>query len=200
MFIHRKIDEIKPRGSWVSDLRQDAVNFVETTPPQNLTSSKSFEQVDRIRQRALKAVLPSLFEVVKSYEDHVIQQGLFEGSEKVDLGKGKHHTWQAIPRLARQSLHRKRMRSDGSAEDSSSDDSGLDKPKAASPTAQLETSSPRAPTGASKQVFASNGSHAFIERQQGPPSRSSLAQTHMKFPRTAPTYRTMAPGQTSKGR
>jgi hypothetical protein len=115
----------------VIDLQQNAVNFVETTPPQNLTSSQSFEHVDHMRQRALKAVLPSLFEVVKSYEDYVIQQGLFEGSDKVDLGKGKHHTWQAIPRLTRQSLHRKRMRSNGSAEESSSGDSRLDKPRAA---------------------------------------------------------------------
>jgi hypothetical protein len=174
MLIHRKIDEIKPRGSWVSDLQQNAVNFVETTLPQTLTSSQSFEHVDHMRQRALKAVLPSLFEVVKSYEDYVIQQGLFEGSEKVDLGKGKYHTWQAIPQLARQSLYRKRMRSDRSAKESSLDDSRSDRPRAASSTAQFETSSPRAPTGTSKQVVASNSSHASIECQQGPPPQSIL--------------------------
>jgi hypothetical protein len=177
MFIHRKIDEIKPRGSWVSDLWQDALRFVKSTSSRSLTSSQSFKHVERMRQRALKAVLSSLFEVVKSYEDHVIQQDLFEGSEKVDLGKGKYHTWQAIPRLARQSLLCKRMRSDGSAEESSSDDSRSDKPKAASSTTQLETSSPQAPTGASNQIVASNGSHGSIERQQGPPSQSSLATT-----------------------
>jgi hypothetical protein len=188
MFIHRKIDKIKPRGSWVSSLRQNTVYFVEKAAPHSFSSSGSSELIEKIRQCILTAILPSLFEVATSYEDHIVQQGPFEGSRKRDPRTGKQHTWQAISRPAGKPLARKRARGnrvyereltdcDGSAEESSPGDSSSDKPKAASPTVQLETSSPRAPTGASKQVVASNGSHASIERQQGPPSQSSLATT-----------------------
>jgi hypothetical protein len=188
MFIHRKIDEIKPRGSWVSRLRQIAVYAVETTASNDFSSSKGSEHSEQMKQRALTDILPSLFEIATSYENHVVEFGLFEGSGKVDPGTGKQHTWQAISRPARKPLARKRARRntvherelidcDRSAEKSSPDDSRSDKPKAASSTTQLETSSPRAPTGASEQVVASNGSHASIERQQGPLSQSSLATT-----------------------
>jgi hypothetical protein len=188
MFIHRKIDEIKPRGSWMSSLRQNTLCFVEKAALYNFSLSRSSELIEKIRQCILTAILPNLFEVATSYENHVVEFGLFEGSGKVDPGTGKHHAWQAISRPGRKRPARKRARGntvhereltdcDGSAEVSSPGDSRSDKPKAASPTVQVETSSPRAPTGASKQIIASNGSHASIERQQGLPSQSSLATT-----------------------
>jgi hypothetical protein len=188
MFIHRKIDEIKRRGLWLSRLCQIAVYAVETTAPNDFSSSKGSEHSEQMKQRALTDILPSLFEIATSYENHVVKFGLFEGSRKVDPGTGKQHTWQAIPRPARKLLARKRARGnrvdgreltycDGSAEESSPDDSRSDRPRAASSTAQFETSSPRAPTGASKQVVASNGSHASIGRQQGPPPQSILPTT-----------------------
>jgi hypothetical protein len=188
MFIHRKIDKIKREGSWVSRLRQIAVYAVETTASNDFSSSKGSEHSEQMKQRALTDILPSLFEIATSYENHVVEFGLFEGSGKVDPGTGKQHTWQAISRPARKHLARKRARGntvhereltdcDGSAEVSSPGDSRSDKPKAASPTVQVEASSPRAPTGASRQIIASNGSHASIDRQQGLPSQSSLATT-----------------------
>jgi hypothetical protein len=162
MFIHRKIDEIKRRGSWVSRLRQIAVYAVETTAPDNFSSSKGSEHSEQMRQRALTAILPSLFEVAMSYEDHIIQYGLFEGSGKEDAGAGSHHTWQPIPRPARQPLYRKRVRSgkayarrlecDGSADESSPGGSTQPvtpqqaTPQQATPQ-QAKTDSPYTPVG-----------------------------------------------------
>jgi hypothetical protein len=148
MFIHRKIDEIeiKRTKSWMSRLCHIAQYAVETMAPENFSSSKGSAHSDQMRQRALTAILPSLFEIATSYENHIVECGLFEGSGKVDPGTGKQHTWQAIPRPARQRSAPKRMRSDGSAGESSPDGLRSDKPRAASPTAQTETSSPRPST------------------------------------------------------
>jgi hypothetical protein len=190
MFIHRKIDdiEIKRTKSWVSKLSHIAQYAVETMALGNFASSKGSEHGEQMRQRAQRDILPSLFEIATSYENHVVEFGLFEGSEKVDPGTGKHHTWQAISRPARRPPARKRMRGnrvdrreltncDGSAGESSPDDSRSDNSRAASSTAQIETSSLRAPSEASKQVVVSNGSRASIERRQAPPSQSSLVTT-----------------------
>jgi hypothetical protein len=178
MFIHRKIDEIKRRGSWVSRLRQIAVYAVETTAPDNFSSSKGSEHSEQMRQRALKAILPSLFEVAMSYEDHIVQHGLFEGSEKVDLGTGRHHTWQAIPRPARQPLHRKRVRCskpyarrasdcDGSADESSPDES-----RGALPAIQAQTP---------PQAIKVDSPYTPVERQQSLPVQRSLATPTSAF-------------------
>jgi hypothetical protein len=185
MFIHRKIDEIKRRGSWVNRLRQIAVYAVETTAPDNFSSSKGSEHSEQMRQRALTAILPSLFEVAMSYEDHIVQHGLFEGSDKVDLGTGRHHTWQAIPRPARQPLHRKRVRCskpytrrasdcDGSADESSPDDS-----RGALPTIQAQT--PPQAAGTPQQAIKVDSPYTPAERQQSLPVQHNLATPTSAF-------------------
>jgi hypothetical protein len=165
MFVHRKIDEIKRvdemkrRGSWVKRLRQVAVYGVETTAPDNFSSSKGSEHSEQMRQRALTAILPSLFEVAQSYEDHIAQYDLYEGSGNVDPGKGKQHTWQPIPRPARQLLYRKRARRtarsareqsdcDASADETGPDESSATWSQAQTPQHQqsMKVSSPCTPT------------------------------------------------------
>lgn len=54
-----------------------------------------------MKKRAQEQILPSIFDVAQSYEDHVMQYSLFEGSGNVDPGRGKQHTWKPIPRPAR---------------------------------------------------------------------------------------------------
>lgn len=185
MFIHRKIDEIKRRGSWVSRLRQIAVYAVETTAPDNFSSSKGSEHSEQMRQRALTAILPSLFEVAMSYEDHIVQYGLFEGSGKVDLGTGRQHTWQAIPRPARQPLYRKRVRSSKiyarrPAEcDGSADESGPDDSRAATSTVQTPTQHSSA--GTPQQVMKVDSPYTPTERQQSVPAQRNLTTPTSAF-------------------
>ncbi|KAH7348123.1 hypothetical protein BKA66DRAFT_516742 [Pyrenochaeta sp. MPI-SDFR-AT-0127] len=107
---HRAIDQVKRKGSWVAKLRQAAQYAVETTPPEYFSSSKSPTFNVEMRERALELILPTLFDVAQSYEDHLAQYNLYEDTDTVDPGTGRYHTWHAITRPSRQTTQRKRAR------------------------------------------------------------------------------------------
>lgn len=102
MLIHRKIDEVKRKGPWISKLRDVAKFTVQTTSADHFSSSKGAAHSEEMKRRALEKILPSIFEVAQAYEDHIVQYNLVEGSGNKDPGRGRHHTWKPIPRPIRQ--------------------------------------------------------------------------------------------------
>lgn len=110
MLVHRKVDEMKRKGSWVTKLREVANFTIQTTSADHFSSSKGSNHSEEMKKRAQEQILPSIFDVAQSYEDHIMQYSLFEGSGNVDSGRGKHHTWKPIPRPVRQQPHPKRPR------------------------------------------------------------------------------------------
>jgi hypothetical protein len=101
MLQHRIIDKEKRKGSWVAKLRQAAQYAVETTPPDQFSSSKGSGFSEMMRSRALEEILPNLFETAQLYEDHFAWHGHYEGSGVLDPDKGKRVTWQPFMRPAR---------------------------------------------------------------------------------------------------
>ncbi|EMD92013.1 hypothetical protein COCC4DRAFT_174510 [Bipolaris maydis ATCC 48331] len=111
MLQHRLIDKEKRKGSWVAKLRQAAQYAVETTPPEQFSSSKGSNFSEKMQNRALAEILPNLFETAQLYEDHFAWHRHYEGSGIPDPGKGKRVTWQPLTRPARQpATPRKRPR------------------------------------------------------------------------------------------
>ena len=110
MLQHRIIDEVKRKGSWVIKLRQAAQCAVEMTTSEMFSSSKRTEFSEKMKERALNFILPSLFDIAQSYEDHLAQYDLYEGSGSTDPGEGRHVTWQPASRPPRQVPQRKRAR------------------------------------------------------------------------------------------
>ncbi len=107
MLQHRKIDEVKRKHSWVDKLQKAAEYAVETTPVEFFSSSKNLAFNTKMRERALKSLLPSLFDVAQSYENHVTMHALYEGSGTTDPGTGRKHTWQIISKPPREVIQRK---------------------------------------------------------------------------------------------
>ncbi|KAF2623938.1 hypothetical protein BU25DRAFT_461448 [Macroventuria anomochaeta] len=101
MLVHREIDEVKRKGSWITKLRDVAKFTVQTTSADHFSSSKGAAHSEEMKKRALEQILPSIFDVAQAYEDHIMQYSLFEGSGNADPGRGKHHTWKPIPRPVR---------------------------------------------------------------------------------------------------
>ncbi|USP75768.1 hypothetical protein yc1106_03042 [Curvularia clavata] len=111
MLQHRLIDKEKRKGSWVAKLRQTAQYAVETTPPDQFSSSKGSGFSERMQSRALAEILPNLFETAQLFEDHLAYHGHYEGSGIPDPGIGKRVTWQPLTRPARKPVtSRKRPR------------------------------------------------------------------------------------------
>jgi hypothetical protein len=110
MLVHRKVDEMKRQGSWITQLREFAKFTIQTTSAVHFSSSKGTAHSEEMKERAQGRILPSIFDVAQLYEDHITQYSLYEGSGNVDLGRGKYHTWKPIPRPARQIQRRKRPR------------------------------------------------------------------------------------------
>lgn len=111
MLQHRKIDEPKRKGSWVAKLQQAAQYAIETTPPEQFSSSKGSGFSERMRDRALNEIMPSLFSIAQIYEDHLARNNLYEGTGNIDTREGTMCTWQPVSRPPRQSiLNRKRAK------------------------------------------------------------------------------------------
>lgn len=112
MLIHRRIDEQcgKRKKSWVRQLRAQAEYIVDSMPTETFSSSKEDVFNDTMKERALKEILPSLFNVAEAHEDYFTQYELFEGTNNKDPLKGKHITWKRLPRPPRGYTTRKRHR------------------------------------------------------------------------------------------
>ncbi|KAH9860187.1 hypothetical protein IAQ61_011971 [Plenodomus lingam] len=111
MLQHRAIDEPKRKGSWVAKLQQAAQYAIETTPPEQFSSSKGSGFSERMRDRALNEIMPSLFSIAQIHEDHLAQYNLYEGRGNVDTRRGTMCTWQPVSRPPRQStFNRKRAK------------------------------------------------------------------------------------------
>jgi len=111
MLQHRKIDEAKRRSPWVAKLKHAAQYAVETTPPDQFSSSKGSRFSERMQGRALSEILPNLFDIAQLYEDHIFNYNLFEGTNNRDPRRGTHVTWQPLTRPPRQQpVPRKRFR------------------------------------------------------------------------------------------
>ncbi|KAH7087624.1 hypothetical protein FB567DRAFT_415595, partial [Paraphoma chrysanthemicola] len=103
-------DEIKRRSPWTVKLRQIAEYNVETTAPEHFSSSKSAVFSRMMKERAVKSILPSLFETSQSYEDFVFQHDLWKHRDEKKFPRGKSITWQSVPRPPKQTNQRKRPR------------------------------------------------------------------------------------------
>lgn len=101
MLVHRDVDKVKRKGPWITKLREVAKFSIQTTSADHFSSSKGTTHSEEMKKRAQEHILPSIFDVAQSYEDHIMQYSLFDGTGNVDPGKGKHHTWKPIPRPAR---------------------------------------------------------------------------------------------------
>jgi hypothetical protein len=100
MLIHRRIDEEcgKRKKPWIPQLRSQAVYIVDSIPAETFSSSREDVFNDSMKERALKEILPSLFDIAEAHEDYVTQYELFEGSGNTDPLSGKHITWKRCPR------------------------------------------------------------------------------------------------------
>jgi hypothetical protein len=100
MLVHRRVDEEsgKRKGDWISQLRKQAVYVVESIPAETFSSSREDVFNDSMKDRALKEILPSLFDIGQAYADYVTQFELFEGSGRKDPLKAKQITWRRCPR------------------------------------------------------------------------------------------------------
>jgi hypothetical protein len=111
MLQHRAIDVAKRSLGWAKKLEKAAHYAVETTPPDQFSSSKGSAFSERMQQRALDEILPNLFDIVLSYESHFAMYNLYEGTNNRDPGNGTRVTWQHLTRPPRQpSVPRKRYR------------------------------------------------------------------------------------------
>ncbi|RAR05560.1 ydr124wp-like protein [Stemphylium lycopersici] len=111
MLQHRLIDKDKRKAPWIAKLRQAARYAVETTPPDQFSSSKGSGFSERMQGRALAEILPNLFDIAQLYEDHFAYWKHYEGSGNPGPGKGTRVTWKPLTRPARQPVApRKRVR------------------------------------------------------------------------------------------
>ncbi|OAL51010.1 hypothetical protein IQ07DRAFT_408719 [Pyrenochaeta sp. DS3sAY3a] len=103
---HRKVDAAKRKGSWVRRLKLTAQYTVEMAVPELFSSSKRPQYNEAMKERARSCILPSIFEVAQSYEDHLAQYNLYEGEGNEDPGNGQTHTWQSAPKPPREKVRR----------------------------------------------------------------------------------------------
>ncbi|KAJ4329562.1 hypothetical protein N0V87_010750 [Didymella glomerata] len=97
MLVHRKVDDVKRKNQWISRLKTAAELAVKMMPAADFSSSKNEVYSEEMKKRALEKILPSIFEAAQTYEDHIVQYKLFEGSGNTDPDRGVRHTWKPIP-------------------------------------------------------------------------------------------------------
>jgi hypothetical protein len=104
------IDELKRQKPWAYQLQRVAEFEVSMLPAEQYSSSRNATFSTAMKDRAEKEILPSLFDVVQSYEDHVFQYNLWTYKDIKEAPKGKTITWQLIPRPIKQVNRAKRVR------------------------------------------------------------------------------------------
>jgi hypothetical protein len=105
------IDQVKrEKGGWTLIMRRDAEYQITKTATDTFSSSKDPGFSQSMKTRARDHVLPEMFDVVQSYEDYVVQNGVaLLNDPNVTLPKGTNHIYFPIPRPKQ--LPRKRVRS-----------------------------------------------------------------------------------------
>lgn len=91
IFIHRKADQPKRNLAWVANLREAAEMAVKSVSTLSETPKGTLPK----RRYALEVIIPALFDIALSYENHILQYGLHEESTNIDPQKGRYHTWVA---------------------------------------------------------------------------------------------------------
>jgi hypothetical protein len=109
---HRDIpvDELKREKPWTHQLQRVAEFEVSMLPAEQYSSSRNAAFSTAMKERSEQDILPSLFDVVQSYEDHVFQYDLWTYKDIKEAPKGKTITWQLIPRPVKQVNRAKRPR------------------------------------------------------------------------------------------
>jgi hypothetical protein len=109
---HRDIpsDELKRLTPSTGQLKEVAEFEVSMLPAEQYSSSPNAAFSTAMKERAEEKILPSLFEVVQSYEDHVLQYSLWKFKYVKDAPKGKTIAWQPISRPTKQFNRAKRPR------------------------------------------------------------------------------------------
>jgi hypothetical protein len=109
---HRDIpvDELKRLTPWTGQLQRVAEFEVSMLPAEQYSSSRNVAFSTAMKERAEQNILPSLFDVVQSYEDHVFMYELWRYKDVKEAPKGKTITWQLIPRPTKQLNRAKRPR------------------------------------------------------------------------------------------
>jgi hypothetical protein len=92
------VDEFKREMNWTRKLRRIAELEVEMTPSEAYSSSRNLDFSTAMKKRAEEEILPSLFDVSQSYEDHVNQYELWKYKDITKAPKGKSITWHFIPK------------------------------------------------------------------------------------------------------
>jgi hypothetical protein len=110
LLLHRNIDQDKRRGPWIPKLRTAAEYAVQATAPDQFSSSKGSGFSEKMQTRALKEIIPNLFDIAQSHEDHLAAYNLYEGTGNQDPMTGTRVTWQNLTRPPRQPASRKRVR------------------------------------------------------------------------------------------
>ncbi|KAH7386760.1 hypothetical protein DE146DRAFT_635556 [Phaeosphaeria sp. MPI-PUGE-AT-0046c] len=100
MFQHRDTpaDELKRQQLWTSKLRRVAELEVTMTDPDQFSSSRHPAFSNAMKARAENEILPSLFDIMQSYEDFVNQYRLWTYPDLSKAPIGKSITWRPIPR------------------------------------------------------------------------------------------------------
>ena len=83
---------------------------VKNTAPDQFSSSKGSGFSEKMQKRALSEIIPNLFEIAQSHEEHLAQYNLYEGTGNQDPMTGTRVTWQHLTRPPRQPAPRKRVR------------------------------------------------------------------------------------------
>jgi hypothetical protein len=109
---HRDIpvDELKRETPWTHQLQRVAEFEVSMLPAEQYSSSRNAAFSTAMKERSEQEILPSLFDVMQSYEDHVFQYELWTYKDVKGAPKGKTITWQLIPRPVKQINRAKRLR------------------------------------------------------------------------------------------
>jgi hypothetical protein len=100
MLQHRDmpVDDLKRQRPWTHKLRRVAEVEVEMTPAEQYSSSRNPAFSAAMKKRAEEEILPSLFDVSQSYEDHVNHYLLWTYKDMRKAPQGRTITWQFIPR------------------------------------------------------------------------------------------------------
>jgi hypothetical protein len=181
--VHRRVDEEcgKRKKPWIPELRRLAEFHVNEMPVETFSSSKGESFNKSMKERALKEILPSLFNVAEAHEDYIAQYDLYEGSGKTDPGNGKYVNWTRTTRPRRTGSKKFRRRAkpvkavsrEKSVAEDSSEETEIDEP----------TSNPSASLGDPSNVNV-NVDHkpSFAIPQLPPQSSPTTVRAHDQIP------------------